>query len=332
MSRGHSYAQIPVSEAREDDSTAHDASASRTPLSLLSNLPRLPSSSSRYSRVENEQLEEVDEDEAGVMLTLMRRPADSEITIDPSIQAGSSSSSSSAAGPSSGAAAVTGARGAAGAGSSSSSMPHFPVAAGAKRMIQKTMDGVFSNLSAKPRVEAPQQEELPPPYKSAALDQTPAYYEATVTTPGYSDDDVLVDGLPVGGYVGFIWNMTISMSFQFVGFFLTYILHTSHATKNGSKMGLGITFVSMGMQMMTGKIEVEEPDENSDTGYMGNVGEDLKSVKEYMWLSYFMVILGASIMLQSLMEFARAKRTEKAINAASSQQAGETELTSESAV
>lgn len=32
----------------------------------------------------------------------------------------------------------------------------------ARRMIQSTMDGVFSNLSAKPRVERPLEEELPP--------------------------------------------------------------------------------------------------------------------------------------------------------------------------
>ena len=32
----------------------------------------------------------------------------------------------------------------------------------ARRFVQSTMDGVFSNLSAKPRVEKPYEEELPP--------------------------------------------------------------------------------------------------------------------------------------------------------------------------
>ena len=44
------------------------------------------------------------------------------------------------------------------------------------------------------------------PYKAAALDQSPAYYEATTPSP-YGDDELLVDGLPVGGFYGFAWNM-----------------------------------------------------------------------------------------------------------------------------
>ena len=44
------------------------------------------------------------------------------------------------------------------------------------------------------------------PYKAAALDQSPAYYEASVTSP-YGDEEILVDGLPVGGIYGFAWNM-----------------------------------------------------------------------------------------------------------------------------
>jgi hypothetical protein len=202
-------------------------------------------------------------------------------------------------------------------------------------MIQTTMDGVFSNLSAKPRVEKPIEEELPPSYKSAALDISPAYYETTVNSPAagfYMDEDeALVDGLPVGGLLGFMWNMIISMSFQFVGFFLTYLLHTSHATKNGSKAGLGFTFMSMGYQMLQGKSLTEdgtsqdEPSIDADTGYMGNIppaseiDPPLQSTSEYYWLSWFMVILGAAIVAQSLFEFARAKRTQIVVNASSSE-------------
>ncbi|KAF8939567.1 hypothetical protein BGZ58_009355 [Dissophora ornata] len=315
MSRAHSYAQIPVSEAQQEPSTSHITSANNS--SILSNIPLLTSSNG-YSRIENEDENEFEEGES----SMPHQPTDSEITISPSIQS-SASSSSSTLGASSTAAAEA---------RLPSSRPQFPAAAGARRMIQQTMDGVFSNLSAKPRVEKPTQEELPPPYKSAAMDQSPAYYETTVMATGYSEDDVLVDGLPVGGLFGFVWNMIFSMSFQFIGFFLTYLLHTSHATKNGSKMGLGITFISMGMQMMTGKTEMDEPADDSDTGYMGNAGEDLKSVKEYLWLAYFMVFLGTAIMLQSGLEFARAKRTEMIAKTTSSGQISEFEMTSESAV
>ena len=41
----------------------------------------------------------------------------------------------------------------------------------------------------------------------------------------------------------------ISMSFQLVGFLLTYLLHTTHAAKNGSKAGLGITLIQYGFSM-----------------------------------------------------------------------------------
>lgn len=41
----------------------------------------------------------------------------------------------------------------------------------------------------------------------------------------------------------------ISMSFQIVGFLLTYLLHTTHAAKNGSRAGLGITLVQFGFYM-----------------------------------------------------------------------------------
>lgn len=41
----------------------------------------------------------------------------------------------------------------------------------------------------------------------------------------------------------------ISMSFQLVGFLLTYLLHTTHAAKNGSRAGLGLTLVQYGFYM-----------------------------------------------------------------------------------
>jgi hypothetical protein len=37
------------------------------------------------------------------------------------------------------------------------------------------------------------------------------------------------------------------VSFQFVGFLLTYVLHTTHAAKYGSRVGLGITLIQFGL-------------------------------------------------------------------------------------
>ncbi|GAA5832839.1 hypothetical protein JCM11251_000499, partial [Rhodosporidiobolus azoricus] len=117
-------------------------------------------------------------------------------------------------------------------------------------------DGVFANLSAKPDNangmdvvgEGPDKDEVLPTYDDANRDATPAYWETTVITPGggFLEDDVIYDGLPVGNFFSFAWNLLVSMSFQFVGFLLTYLLHTTHAAKNGSRAGLGITLIQLG--------------------------------------------------------------------------------------
>ncbi|MBW0559646.1 hypothetical protein O181_099361 [Austropuccinia psidii MF-1] len=145
-------------------------------------------------------------------------------------------------------------------------------------------DGVFNNLSAKPdcpKILNPQtgqleyvggnddgnpndKDEMLPTYDSAALDSSPPYWETTVTLPGGANgpygilgpDDILVDGLPVGNLFGFAWNLLVSMSFQFIGFLLTYLLHTTHAAKNGSRAGLGITLIQYGLYTRTKSAEL----------------------------------------------------------------------------
>ncbi|CAG8555774.1 1225_t:CDS:10 [Paraglomus occultum] len=121
--------------------------------------------------------------------------------------------------------------------------------ASAQAAVPSSTDGVFSNLSAKPESETEKEDENPPPYEAAAADAAPPYWETTVITPGVNGDEVFVEGLPVGNFFAFVWNMLVSMSFQFVGFLLTYLLHTSHAAKNGSRAGLGITLVQYGFYL-----------------------------------------------------------------------------------
>lgn len=43
--------------------------------------------------------------------------------------------------------------------------------------------------------------------------------------------------------------MLVSISFQFVGFLLTYLLHTSHAARLGSRAGLGVTLIQYGFAL-----------------------------------------------------------------------------------
>lgn len=43
--------------------------------------------------------------------------------------------------------------------------------------------------------------------------------------------------------------MLVSISFQFVGFLLTYLLHTTHAARFGSRAGLGVTLIQYGFAL-----------------------------------------------------------------------------------
>ena len=62
---------------------------------------------------------------------------------------------------------------------------------------------------------------------------------------------MIIDHLPTGSVFSFLWNLLISISFQFVGFLLTYLLHTTHAARFGSRAGLGVTLIQYGFALRT---------------------------------------------------------------------------------
>ncbi|KAG0342583.1 hypothetical protein BG004_005657 [Podila humilis] len=117
------------------------------------------------------------------------------------------------------------------------------------------MDGVFANIPAKPQVQGQkddQNEQQPPIYESALQDIAPPYFEMSITTPSVFGDEILVQGMPVGNFFQFLWNAAVAVTFQFIGVLLTYLLHNSHASRSGSMVGLGITFIHFGIQMRGG--------------------------------------------------------------------------------
>jgi len=189
-------------------------------------------------------------------------------------------------------------------------------------------DGVFANLSAKPE-RGEQLEEKPPTYEQAAADATPPYWETTILAPGMSSDEVYVDGLPVGSVFSFVWNGMISMSFQLVGFLLTYLLHTTHAAKHGSRAGLGLTLVQYGFYMSgteggnsdTGNpgqfSNSSPPDPNSHNFDPNNVDSSGSSdnagvggLSSTDWISYALMIIGWFILIRAVSDFFRARRHE----------------------
>jgi hypothetical protein len=60
---------------------------------------------------------------------------------------------------------------------------------------------------------------------------------------------MIIDHLPTGSVFSFLWNLMVSISFQFVGFLLTYLLHTTHAARFGSRAGLGVTLIQYGFAL-----------------------------------------------------------------------------------
>ncbi|RHZ46138.1 uncharacterized protein CDV56_100287 [Aspergillus thermomutatus] len=211
-------------------------------------------------------------------------------------------------------------------------LPSFSTpSSGAGRMISSSNDGVFANLAAKPE-RGEKNEDLPPSYEEAAADATPPYWETTILAPGISSNEVYVDGLPVGSVFSFVWNAMISMSFQLVGFLLTYLLHTTHAAKNGSRAGLGLTLVQYGFYMKGGSDAgsgdggsdyVPPPDPNShnfdptsvsDGSSGGNGGGGAVSdITTSEWISYVLMIVGWFILIRAISDFLRARRHEQLV-------------------
>ncbi|KAJ5109236.1 hypothetical protein N7456_005911 [Penicillium angulare] len=210
-------------------------------------------------------------------------------------------------------------------------LPTFTSTTANSRSVAPSNDGVFANLAAKPE-RGEKNEDLPPSYEEAAADATPPYWETTILAPGLSSDEVYVDGLPVGSVFSFVWNAMISMSFQLVGFLLTYLLHTTHAAKNGSRAGLGLTLVQYGFYMQggsdssgsdsgSGSDYAPPPDPNSHNfdpntvgdGSSGGDGGALSGISSSEWISYILMIVGWFILIRAVSDFLRARRHEQLV-------------------
>jgi hypothetical protein len=139
----------------------------------------------------------------------------------------------------------------------------------------------------------------------------------------------------------------ISMSFQLVGFLLTYLLHTTHAAKNGSRAGLGITLVQYGFYMRSsatrGAIPVpDDPqyvqpvDPNNPDFDPSKVGDSvaavaamaktqaaaavesqttggIASIASSEWFAYALMIVGWFILIRAVTDYFKARRHEQLV-------------------
>ena len=139
-------------------------------------------------------------------------------------------------------------------------------------------------------------------------------------------DEVYVDGLPVGNFFAFVWNAMISMSFQFVGFLLTYLLASSHAARNGSRAGLGVILIQYGFYLRdapnipTDGTVLPDPNngEQPAVGNDGPVPDDnmpSEQIPKAEWMSYLLMVIGWFVLIRSIGEYYRVKQLEKAVRA-----------------
>ena len=115
------------------------------------------------------------------------------------------------------------------------------------------------------------------------------------------------------------------MSFQFVGFLLTYLLHTTHAAKNGSRAGLGVTLIQYGFYMRSrpddtsGSPPPEAGAESADSSAYENGASDMvteapdDSIGRNQWISYALMVVGWFILIRSVSSFLRARKTEQVV-------------------
>ena len=134
----------------------------------------------------------------------------------------------------------------------------------------------------------------------------------------------------------------ISMSFQYVGFLLTYLLHTTHAAKNGSRAGLGITLVQTGFSLKSSSVATpsdpsndpsfgQPSDPNSHDFDPSSIPSDaasaaaatamaessssgtLSSLASSDWFAYVLMIVGWFILIRAVSDFFKARRHEQLV-------------------
>lgn len=126
------------------------------------------------------------------------------------------------------------------------------------------------------------------------------------------------------------------MSFQLVGFLLTYLLHTTHAAKNGSRAGLGITLIQYGFYMRGSgsskspasgaadpsysppdpnayEFSPEQVANNAAAAAEASPSGGISSITSSEWLAYALMIIGWLILLRAVSDFLKARRHEQLV-------------------
>ncbi|KMU88099.1 metal homeostatis protein bsd2 [Coccidioides immitis H538.4] len=120
-----------------------------------------------------------------------------------------------------------------------------------------------------------------------------------------------------------------------VGFLLTYLLHTTHAAKNGSRAGLGLTLVQYGLYMKPGggsepvsspgDPQYVPPNPNGHDFSPGSISDGdafdsgdsssggISGITTSEWISYILMIVGWFILIRAITDYLRARRHEQLV-------------------
>lgn len=123
----------------------------------------------------------------------------------------------------------------------------------------------------------------------------------------------------------------ISMAFQLVGFLLTYLLHSSHAAKNGSRAGLGVTLIQYGFYMKStppggaGGMDPPRTDVNNyaipshpnshdfQPGEVDQGGGGDGELTSTDWAAYILMVVGWFILIRAISDYLKVRRHEQLV-------------------
>jgi hypothetical protein len=130
--------------------------------------------------------------------------------------------------------------------------------------------------------------------------------------------------MPVGSFSNFVWNGFISMWHPII-FLLTYLLHSTHASKNGALSGLGIQLIQWGFTLKSapddgmgdgsdGYAQPADPNShNFDPQAVSTDGGDGSSwndVASGEYVAYILMIIGWFILIRAISDYIKARRHE----------------------
>ncbi len=95
------------------------------------------------------------------------------------------------------------------------------------------------------------------------------------------DGEILVDGLAVGSPFHFLISLVLVIILQFIGFMIILLTSTTHAGRNGAKVGMGFTLIQFSLYMSTQMNRYRHSDD---------------------WVAYGLMAVGCFIILKSCLE------------------------------